>query len=665
MTNQDEALTSPHTLARNPAVPRWLFWLIALLILAGLTRFWALGEMPPGLYRDEAHNGLDALNVLNGEYHLFFPANNGREPVYIYLTSLTVRLFGRTAWAVRLPAAVVGTLTTLVVFGLARSWFDQRTGLLAALLWAITLWPIHLSRIGLRPILLAPCLGLAFWLGTAAWRRRHNGLWLAAGLVYGLSFYTYLAARFTPLLLVVLLFYFIWQGRWRRLWPGLLWFGAGAFFMSLPLAIVLLNQPDLLNRAGQVSILNETVNGGDLWGTIWRQLGRGLGLFIWRGDTILRHNPASRPVFDLLMAVPWLLGLYYLLRRWRQPIPFTILLWHLVMLGPTILAEDAPHFLRAAGLLPMVVMLPAVGLSQIWSWNKLPVWKSQPAGQTLTFLGPLLVGILGLVSLLTTIRDYQRYSDAPETAYLFEAAAREMAAAIDADSQQGSVLVEERYQQGWAAIPFLVTAENVSYFPAGALPELPDVGASLYLWPFQSLDFVPTGWPDELTVVTTLGPETRGDLETESYPLYLNYRLEQKLQAAPVAIFAEHLALLNSTVSQFSAQEIEVSLWWSTNQPLNQATSLVPWTVFVHVGAPDKPLIGQSDMPPAQGYVPLQWWQPGLVVVDRHRIQLTEPFQPDRHEVRIGFFDPASLHRAVVLTAAGEPAGDSWRLQLR
>jgi hypothetical protein len=335
------------------------------------------------------------------------------------------------------------------------------------------------------------------------------------------------------------------------------------------------------------------------------------------------------------------------------------------MLGPTILAEDAPHFLRASGLLPVAMLPAAVGLSQIWSWTKLPPWKNQPAGGRFLPLGAVLVAVLGLVSLLTTIRDYQSYNHAPETAYLFEAAARDMAAAINADSQQGIVLVEERYRQGWASIPFLVTATNVSYFTAETLPTLPAGHASLYLWPFQPLDFVEAAWPDKVQVETVLGADTRGDLETAVYPLYLNYRLQQSQPVAPIAIFAGRLELLNSQISQLSAQEIEISLWWSASQPLDIKETLPQWNVFIHVGAAGQPLIGQSDMPPARGYVPLQWWQPGRVVIDRHRIQLTEPFQPERHEVRIGFFDPASLERAAVVTAAGEPAGDTWRLQTR
>jgi len=63
-----------------------------VIALAGILRFWQLGDVPPGLYRDEAANGLDALDVIegrrDGQSPFYFSANNGREPLYIYLTTL-------------------------------------------------------------------------------------------------------------------------------------------------------------------------------------------------------------------------------------------------------------------------------------------------------------------------------------------------------------------------------------------------------------------------------------------------------------------------------------------------------------------------------------------------------------------------------------------------
>jgi len=62
--------------------------------LAAALRFFALGEIPPGLYHDEAFNGLDALRVLAGHWPVYFAANRGREPLFIYLIAATVGLLG-------------------------------------------------------------------------------------------------------------------------------------------------------------------------------------------------------------------------------------------------------------------------------------------------------------------------------------------------------------------------------------------------------------------------------------------------------------------------------------------------------------------------------------------------------------------------------------------
>ena len=161
-------MQTTHKNHRSPSTFGWALLLLAVGTAVFL-RFYNLGNWPPGLYRDEAFNGLDALRVLDGEPALFFIANNGREPLYITLTALSVALFGRTVLAVRLAAAVVGSLTTWLVYKLGRSWFGWRVGLLAAWLWAITLWPVHLSRLGLRTILLPAALALAFWLVPLLW----------------------------------------------------------------------------------------------------------------------------------------------------------------------------------------------------------------------------------------------------------------------------------------------------------------------------------------------------------------------------------------------------------------------------------------------------------------------------------------------------------------
>ena len=110
--------------------------LLAVLLLATFFRFWRLDSMPPGLYHDEAYNGLDALSLNQGEtfpqfyegwelyaadahagrpaeesrFPIFFEGNYGREPLHIYLMALSVFLFGATPFAIRAVPAAAGVL---------------------------------------------------------------------------------------------------------------------------------------------------------------------------------------------------------------------------------------------------------------------------------------------------------------------------------------------------------------------------------------------------------------------------------------------------------------------------------------------------------------------------------------------------------------------------
>ncbi|MER3513588.1 MAG: hypothetical protein C4310_03650, partial [Chloroflexota bacterium] len=127
---------------------------LAIILLAAALRFPALGQAPPGLYQDEAWNGLDALQVLQGARPLYFAANNGREPLFIYLVALAVGALGPSPAAIRLVAAVLGTLTIPATYALGRTWFNRRVGWLAAAILAITFWHVHLSRIGFRAVAL-------------------------------------------------------------------------------------------------------------------------------------------------------------------------------------------------------------------------------------------------------------------------------------------------------------------------------------------------------------------------------------------------------------------------------------------------------------------------------------------------------------------------------
>lgn len=137
----------------------------AILIGALLLRVLFLGTIPNGFFTDEASNAYDAysiLHTLRDQYGEFLPwyfksANDYREGLYMYLMVPFIKVFGLNPFGARITSAVIGTLTVLIVYHLAKEIFNERIGLLSALFLAILPWHIHFSRVTFRAILV-PCL---------------------------------------------------------------------------------------------------------------------------------------------------------------------------------------------------------------------------------------------------------------------------------------------------------------------------------------------------------------------------------------------------------------------------------------------------------------------------------------------------------------------------
>ena len=176
-----ESTTEPRIL--KPAVAVILF----VLALAVVTlRFHRLDELPPGLFYDEGANGLDALQVLQGNHSVYFPENNGREPLGIYLMALATSILGRTELAIRLPTALASGCTVFAVFWLGRllfgrdgdsgratPWRGLLVGGIGAGLLAVSLAQTVIGRTSFRvnflPLLLTcawPCYGKGGGAGT-------------------------------------------------------------------------------------------------------------------------------------------------------------------------------------------------------------------------------------------------------------------------------------------------------------------------------------------------------------------------------------------------------------------------------------------------------------------------------------------------------------------
>jgi 4-amino-4-deoxy-L-arabinose transferase-like glycosyltransferase len=135
--------------------------LAAIVLLAAVLRIYALGDVPAGLYCDEAGNGYNAYALgtagidENGKHWPLYVWSFGtayKNPAFIYAAILPVKLLGLSAFSIRLTAALFGIGTVAAMFLLGRALFGPWVGLWAALFLALCPWHLHFSRIAFELI---------------------------------------------------------------------------------------------------------------------------------------------------------------------------------------------------------------------------------------------------------------------------------------------------------------------------------------------------------------------------------------------------------------------------------------------------------------------------------------------------------------------------------
>jgi predicted membrane-bound mannosyltransferase len=125
---------SPHqnlaTETRNPPSPistrhlKLELVLLALIVLVALfLRVYQINTFPNGCQYDEAKNGLDALQWMNGApYVPYADTNEGQATFFTYLIALAFKLLGVGVTQMRLVSAICATATIPVFYFLARDW---------------------------------------------------------------------------------------------------------------------------------------------------------------------------------------------------------------------------------------------------------------------------------------------------------------------------------------------------------------------------------------------------------------------------------------------------------------------------------------------------------------------------------------------------------------
>ena len=205
--------------------------LIVVLLFSLTSRVYKL-DVPEKDYFDEIYHAFTARLVLHGDpkaWEWWNPHPEGfayewtHPPLSKLMMAFSMKIFGENTFGWRLPQAVFGTLSVLLVYLLSKSLFkDEALALLAAGIFSLDGLGLVLSRMGMNDVYV-----LFFVLATVYFFLREKDFWAAISL--GMA----IASKWSAIWVVPILF-ILWIRRKNKFK-----FSTFACFLLLPLIVYL------------------------------------------------------------------------------------------------------------------------------------------------------------------------------------------------------------------------------------------------------------------------------------------------------------------------------------------------------------------------------------------------------------------------------------------
>jgi 4-amino-4-deoxy-L-arabinose transferase-like glycosyltransferase len=452
--------------------------LISIIALAFLLRFYRLADYP-ALNADEAAIAYNAYSLIEtgldehgNPWPVHFQSFNDFKPGgYFYLILPFIKILGLTEWAVRIPSALLGVGTVLVLYYLIKEIFkDEALALVSSFFLAISPWHIHFSRGGWEVNVATFFMATGMWLFIKSFKKPK--LLILSSILFVFSLYTYHAARIiVPLLMIGLTIIYkkkVFKNIKKAAVAGLLGLviltpllidfvgpavtsrvaGVGLFADPGPLArINELRGEHIDFQSLSAKVLhNKGVNYSLAFVDNWTRHFHGEFLFL-SGDEIQRNKVPETGLmylFDIIFVVA---GLIFIARKPKGWSP--VLLWLIISPFAAALTFQSPHALRAQNMVIPMVVISAYGLISLF----------RLLGKVVK--NKALLNSIFVIFFLFISWQFARYLHmywihmAKEYPYSSQYGAKELAAYIkEEESKYEQVIVTNKYDQPYILLLF-------------------------------------------------------------------------------------------------------------------------------------------------------------------------------------------------------------------
>ncbi|MBA4380681.1 MAG: hypothetical protein C0393_08425, partial [Anaerolinea sp.] len=357
-------------------ITRWSVLVFLAFALATFFRFYRLNGVPAEPFSDHAEKILDVYDITQGQTHIFFERNTGREGLQMYWTLLIASVFGTglSFFSLKIGTVLAGLGILPYMYLLGKEIANRRAGLLAMLFAGIAYWPNVISRAGLRfplyPLFVAPTL---YYLIRGLRTSKRNDF-ILSGLFLGLGLHGYSSFRIVPfLILIVIGLYWLHTKSKIARRQAIIWLSILALtslLVFLPLLRYALENPTgfsyrAFSRLGTIEAPLPDAG----WKIFFSNLWNALRMFNWDDGQIWVVSVTGRPALDVVSGALFVIGIILLLVRYvrqRHWLDLFLLLSIPLLLLPSILSlaypAENPALNRAAGAIVPVFLIVGLAL---------------------------------------------------------------------------------------------------------------------------------------------------------------------------------------------------------------------------------------------------------------------------------------------------------------
>lgn len=368
---------------------RYLILFSLIILCAFFLRIFKVDTAPHDLYVDEVAIGYNAYSVLktgHDEFGKYLPLifrsfDDYKLPGYIYLTVLSEALFGKNAFAVRLPSVFFGVVSIGVCILLIECISKRKKiALLSGIFLAISPWHLQFTRAGFEAsvALFFLMLGTLFLLKGVN-NKRISQFFLGIFL-YIAALYTYHSPRvFVPLFCIG--FFILYREKIMPLFKqkkSYLFIGI-CFLIFIPFSLYSFSKEGMA-RAQSQSFLNEVRIGNDnlfsnkifLSGeTFLKNYVRyfSIDYLFFLGDQQARHSVREIGMNYIWQLPLFLIGIFVLYKTYHKNHAL-LLLWFFISPIAAALAVPNPHALRSLSVVIPVTYIISLG---VFSFSRAPL----------------------------------------------------------------------------------------------------------------------------------------------------------------------------------------------------------------------------------------------------------------------------------------------------